>query len=101
MKTIASPRLLALSLLVAMPVYAAAPAANSEFGKLDRNSDGKITLAEAKTRAELEVRFEQLDRNHDGVLTPEEFGQNGQVTPPADPATVPGGSAGAQHMPNT
>ncbi len=101
MKTPVRPILIAVCLAASLPLNAAAPAASSEFGKLDRNSDGKITLAEAKAKAELEVRFEQLDRNHDGLLTPEEFGQNGQVAPPADPATVPGGSAGAQHMPNT
>jgi hypothetical protein len=45
-----------------------------------------------------------LDSNHDGYLSPEEFqawprALKTKSTAARDPATVPGGSAGAQHMP--
>jgi Ca2+-binding EF-hand superfamily protein len=85
-----------------------AQAARSElkpiaFSTLDTNKDGKISLAEARADPGLEEAFAMLDVNHDGYLTPEEF----QAWPRAlktnaavrDPATTPGGSAGAQHMP--
>jgi hypothetical protein len=47
--------------------------------------------------------FDTLDVNHDGFLSPAEFQawpRALKTTDPAkrDPGTVPGGSAGAQHM---
>jgi Ca2+-binding EF-hand superfamily protein len=85
-----------------------AQAASSElkpiaFSTLDTNKDGKISLEEARTDPGLYDAFAMLDVNHDGYLSPTEF----QAWPRAlkakgavpDPATAPGGSAGAQHMP--
>ena len=73
------------------------------FSTLDTNKDGKISLSEARADPGLYEVFAMLDVNHDGYLTPAEF----QAWPRAlkttgavpDPATAPGGSAGAQHMP--
>lgn len=74
------------------------------FSALDSNKDGKLSLQEARADPDLELAFDKLDLNHDGFLTPMEF----QAWPRAlkaknpaarDPTTVPGGSAGAQHMP--
>ena len=73
------------------------------FAALDTNKDGKISPSEARADPDLYASFEMLDVNHDGFLSPHEF----QAWPRAmktkdaasDPATVPGGSAGAQHMP--
>jgi len=84
------------AMALSVPLWAAEPVPATDFGKLDRNGDGKISLAEAKGNANLEVNFESLDRNRDGFLSLEEFGR---TSVPADPSTAPGGSAGAQHMP--
>jgi Ca2+-binding EF-hand superfamily protein len=73
------------------------------FGTLDTNKDGKISPSEARADPDLYASFEMLDVNHDGFLSPQEF----QTWPRAlktkdasrDPTTVPGGSAGSQHMP--
>jgi len=74
------------------------------FSTLDTNKDGKISVSEARADPDLYASFDMLDLNHDGFLSPAEF----QAWPRAakataasapDPATVPGGSAGAQHMP--
>lgn len=67
------PALLAsLGLLAAA---AAAPAADAKptFESLDKNSDGKISLAEASNDDALFVAFKSLDANKDGELTREEF----------------------------
>ncbi|HTV80511.1 MAG TPA: EF-hand domain-containing protein [Steroidobacteraceae bacterium] len=105
---------LALSLmcmvLASMPVGpAVAQARHSElkpiaFATLDSNKDGKLSRIEARADPGLYAAFDMLDLNHDGFLSPEEF----QAWPRAlktkgteipNPATAPGGSAGAQHMP--
>jgi Ca2+-binding EF-hand superfamily protein len=73
------------------------------FSTLDANKDGKISRSEARADPDLEASFDMLDVNHDGFLSPLEF----QAWPRAaktrsasqDPTTVPGGSAGSQHMP--
>jgi Ca2+-binding EF-hand superfamily protein len=74
------------------------------FSTLDTNKDGKISPSEARADPDLYAAFDTLDLNHDGFLSPQEF----QAWPRAmktkdasspDPATAPGGSAGAQHMP--
>lgn len=73
------------------------------FATLDTNKDGRISLVEARADPSLYEAFAMLDVNHDGYLSPAEF----QAWPRAlktksavpDPATSPGGSAGAQHMP--
>lgn len=74
------------------------------FSTLDTNKDGRISPSEARADPDLYASFEMLDVNHDGFLSPREF----QAWPRAlknrdaaipDPTTVPGGSAGSQHMP--
>jgi hypothetical protein len=73
------------------------------FSTLDTNKDGKISPSEARADPDLYASFDSLDLNHDGFLSPQEF----QAWPRAmktqdatsDPTTVPGGSAGSQHMP--
>jgi len=73
------------------------------FSTLDTNKDGKISVSEARADPDLYAAFDTLDLNHDGFLSPQEF----QAWPRAmktkdatsDPTTVPGGSAGSQHMP--
>lgn len=85
---------------------AAASASEAVFAKLDKDQDQRISLVEARSSAKLAAAFARLDANHDGYLTPAEFavweeaGDLSVVAPP-DPATVPGGSSGAQHMPKT
>jgi Ca2+-binding EF-hand superfamily protein len=75
------------------------------FGTLDSNHDGKISRSEARADPELAAEFDMLDLNHDGYLSPGEFkgwSRALKTKSPAarDSATVPGGSAGAQHMPS-
>lgn len=73
------------------------------FGTLDANKDGRISRSEARADPDLDASFDMLDLNHDGFLSLQEF----QAWPRAakskdasqDPTTVPGGSAGSQHMP--
>jgi Ca2+-binding EF-hand superfamily protein len=43
------------------------------FESLDKNGDGKISLAEASNDDALFVAFKSLDGNKDGELTREEF----------------------------
>jgi Ca2+-binding EF-hand superfamily protein len=74
------------------------------FNTLDTNHDGKISRSEARADPELSADFDMLDLNHDGYLSPEEFqawsrALKTKSTATRDPGTVPGGSAGAQHMP--
>jgi Ca2+-binding EF-hand superfamily protein len=74
------------------------------FSTLDTNHDGKISRSEARADPELSAEFDMLDTNHDGYLSPEEFqawprALKTRSTATHDPATAPGGSAGAQHMP--
>jgi Ca2+-binding EF-hand superfamily protein len=72
------------------------------FSTLDKNKDGKISLVEAKADPGLYEAFAMLDVNHDGSLTPAEFAAWPRAVKTGvtrDPATAPGGSAGAQHMP--
>ena len=76
-----------------------------DFGQLDKNHDGKLSLAEARSVPDLEMAFDSLDVNHDGYLSMEEF----QAWPRAkksaaaapDPSTAPGGSNNEQHMPRS
>ncbi|HTC51396.1 MAG TPA: EF-hand domain-containing protein [Steroidobacteraceae bacterium] len=73
------------------------------FATLDTNHDGRISRQEALAAPDLYDAFDTLDVNHDGFLSPAEFQawpRALKTTDPAkrDPGTVPGGSAGAQHM---
>jgi hypothetical protein len=74
------------------------------FSTLDTNHDGKISRSEARADPGLYAEFDMLDLNHDGYLSPEEFqawprALKTKSTAAHEPATAPGGSAGAQHMP--
>jgi hypothetical protein len=74
------------------------------FNTVDSNKDGKISLTEARVDPELYAEFSMLDVNQDGFLTPAEFAAwpraaKSKDTAARDPTTGPGGSAGAQHMP--
>ena len=43
------------------------------FESLDKNADGKVTLAEASSDDELFVAFKTLDKDKNGELNKEEF----------------------------
>jgi Ca2+-binding EF-hand superfamily protein len=43
------------------------------FESLDKNADGKVTLAEASSDDELFVAFKTLDKDKNGELSKEEF----------------------------
>ena len=75
-----------------------------DFAKADKNGDGNISKEEALTVPDLTSAFEMLDSDTDALLSPAEFSRwdrAGKVEAPRprDPATVPSGSAGSQHMP--
>ena len=66
------PALLAsLGLLAATATLAAD--AKPTFESVDKNGDGKVSLAEASNDDALFVAFKSLDANKDGELTREEF----------------------------
>lgn len=66
------PALLAsLALLTATATLAAQD--KPTFESLDKNGDGKISLAEASNDDALFVAFKSLDTNKDGELTREEY----------------------------
>jgi len=66
------PALLAsLGLLTATAALAAD--AKPSFESVDKNGDGKVSLAEASNDDALFVAFKSLDANKDGELTREEF----------------------------
>src|SRR6185295_13848451 len=70
MKTI--PTLLTFAAVTALSAAALAHGHGGKmFEKLDTNSDGKVTVAEAQAGAQ--ARFTALDRNKDGVLTQAEL----------------------------
>lgn len=93
--------------IAAEPPSAAAPASTDkvkiDFGTLDKDADGSLTKEEVKAVAELQPLFDTLDADHDRVLSQPEFqrwrGASTSAGKARDPTTVPGGSAGAQHMP--
>jgi hypothetical protein len=99
--------LLFLACLTCGAVFAQGVATEAKpiaFSTLDTNHDGKISRGEARADPELSADFDMLDLNHDGYLSPEEFqawsrALKTKSAAVRDPATVPGGSAGAQHMP--
>ena len=62
----------ALALVLFVPLLAFADNAQ-EFGSLDLNRDGKVSIAEAAGYGEVVVRFDRADRNRDGRLTLAEY----------------------------
>lgn len=71
MKTI--PTLLTFAAMTALSAAALAHGPGGKmFEKLDANSDGKVTVAEAQAGAQ--ARFTALDKNKDGVVTQDELG---------------------------
>ena len=65
-------RLLCLLLFFAT-ASAKAQAVPVEFGLLDLDGDGYVSLAEAAGNAHVVTRFDRADRNRDGRLSPREF----------------------------
>lgn len=69
--TIQNPRnFLALIALIAGLTVLSACATRGDFGKFDRNNDGKVTKQEADGRIDF---FDSYDKNKNGTLEPEEF----------------------------
>jgi EF hand len=99
---------LMLAAAAASAIAADAPAQNPnprlfDFKPIDANSDGRVSLEEAKPHSDLVSAFEMLDTNHDDFLTALEFSRwslAGKSLVPTDPTTAPSGSNGAQHMPD-
>jgi len=99
--------LLALGILsCVLSVAGRAQTARSElqpvdFYQVDSNHDGKLSEVEARSVPELHMEFDMLDVNHDGYLSVEEFAAwpRAKRMKPRDPGTAPGGSSGAQHLP--
>ncbi len=59
-----------LCCLACLPLLAWAQNPNGYFAAIDRDHDGRISLAEFQ--AKMSWAFQQMDRNHDDVLEPEE-----------------------------
>lgn len=74
-----------------------------DFITLDKDSSGSLSKEEVSAVAALTGQFDTLDADHDRALSRPEFQRwyraNTSAEEPRDPTTVPGGSAGAQHMP--
>src|SRR5574337_75403 len=70
----------------AAPATAAQPAEQkaemADFGKLDKNHDGKLSRDEADAVASVHKRFSTLDANHDGFISQQEWkmGSGGTTT---------------------
>ncbi len=93
----------AASVAIAAEPRASTDKVKIDFGTLDKDADGSLTKEEVKAVAELQPLFDTLDADHDRVLSQPEFqrwrGASTSAGKARDPTTVPGGSAGAQHMP--
>jgi hypothetical protein len=91
-----SPRIVALA--TTLLLSSAAFAATGDFGKIDANADGKITLEEGMTLHPewTESAFKALDTNADGSLNELEYETAVTTAPaandPASPATEQTGS---------
>ncbi|HWL62536.1 MAG TPA: hypothetical protein VNQ32_07055 [Steroidobacteraceae bacterium] len=74
-----------------------------DFRTLDQDANGNLSREEVKGVTELTGQFDTLDADHDRALSRPEFQRwhraNTSAEEPRDPTTAPGGSAGAQHMP--
>ncbi len=89
-----------------IPMEPAPPdAPKLDFATADEDGDGNISKQEAGKFADLQASFDLLDVDRNQALSPTEFARfsrAGSPAPkvPADPTTAPGGSAGAQHVPD-
>lgn len=74
-----------------------------DFVTVDKDSSGSLSRDEVKAVTGLTEQFDTLDADHDRALSRAEFLRweraNTSGEQSRDPTTVPGGSAGAQHMP--
>lgn len=99
------PGLAGLALAQEVPQEPAPPdTPKVDFADVDKNRDGNVSRDEALATADLLASFNLLDVDRNRVLSPTEFARwnrAGNTLPkiPDDPATAPGGSAGAQHLP--
>lgn len=106
---------LLVPLVIAGMAFAQAPAVPQEpppadapkvdFADVDKNRDGNVSRDEALSPADLQASFDLLDVDRNRQLSPVEFARwnragNPQPKIPSDPSTAPGGSAGAQHLPD-
>jgi hypothetical protein len=103
---------IAVSVAAVQPVQAGNPAPKVpdgpkiDFVKADRSGDGNISMEEAQMVPDLTSAFEMLDSDRNELISRTEFARwsragNSDPPPPPvrDPATLPSGSAGSQHMP--
>jgi hypothetical protein len=65
--------ILAALALIMVSGFAWAGAGKTSFQDLDKNSDGQISLDEAKKSPEVSKQFGQADANKDGKLDQAEF----------------------------
>ncbi len=84
---------------------APADAPKIDFAELDADRDGNLSRQEALPTADLHASFDLLDVDRNQALSPTEFARwnragSAQPKTPPDPSTAPGGSAGAQHLPD-
>lgn len=100
--SVAEPARTGPSALPATAGETIADATAIDFSTVDKDSSRTITIEEAAAVTELHDVFNELDEDRNLFLTPNEFAawpRAGKVDSPKDPTTVPGGSAGAQHVP--
>lgn len=69
-------------------------AADAAFSAVDTNHDGKLSRAEAGTRAL--AAFDSMDSNHDGVVTPAEKRAASNAATPIGPVGPNGPADGAK-----
>ena len=86
-----------LALVFLIPLVAFANNAD-EFGALDLNRDGKVSLAEAAGHGDVVVRFDRADRNRDGRLTLAEYDRlkKLKIRPPRTRSAAVGGTRPAK-----
>lgn len=71
--TLGAIALAACGLAQAQAVSPGSEASGSSFSAFDKNNDGRISLSEARSRAELSNAFQALDKDSDGYLTKQEL----------------------------
>jgi hypothetical protein len=86
-----------LALVLFIPLLAFANNAD-EFGALDLNRDGRVSLAEAAGHGDVVVRFDRADRNRDGKLTLAEYDRlkKLKIRPPRERSAATGGTRPAK-----